>query len=110
MKSPKIVNESEKVTLTRVIDSNPLSIVMWYWKGMVLKTENMTIRNIASYTIEEAKCYDTKNFTIIASNGVEKNATDLVELRVNCEYYCFSVSYRYTTAVVSVIGTVFDSF
>lgn len=90
MKPLMIVNERDRVNLTRVIYSNPLSNVTWYSNEDIIKVEHLTSDNmIAFYTIEEAQCSDTKNFTIMASNGLEKDAKALVELRVNCKYYCF---------------------
>lgn len=80
-----IVNESEEVTLIRQIDSNPLSNVSWYNGSNLLKTQSSTMN--ATFYIKEAACTDTMNYTLIASNGVQKKVTALVELFVNCEYY-----------------------
>lgn len=80
-----IVNESDRVVLTRKIVSNPLSDVYWY-DGSELVESQKVVGN-ASFIIKKATCTDTKNFTIVASNTVEKNVTALVELIVNCECY-----------------------
>nr|XP_022323489.1 hemicentin-1-like isoform X2 [Crassostrea virginica] len=78
-----IVNESERVELTRSIFSNPLSNVSWYDGEDILKNE--TSVNTTHIIIEKVKCTDTKNFTLVASNAKEWNATSLVELIVNCK-------------------------
>lgn len=84
-KPSTIVNESDKVILTREIVSNPSSDVYWYYRSELLNTQ-LSTKN-ATLIIEKAVCTDTKNFTLVASNTVEKNVTALVELLVNCEYY-----------------------
>lgn len=81
------VNENTKVALTRTIYSNPRSDVSWQIGTHVLKTE--TSVNTTTLTIEKAMCTDTRNFTLVASNGVQNNATTLVELRVNCKHFLF---------------------
>nr|XP_022323484.1 neural cell adhesion molecule 1-like isoform X2 [Crassostrea virginica] len=78
-----IVNESERVVLTRNISSNPLSNVYWYDGEELLKNE--TSVNTTYILLKEAKCTDTKNFTLVASNAKQWNATSLVELIVNCK-------------------------
>jgi hypothetical protein len=78
-----IVNESQSVTITQRVTSNPLSNVYWYDGTQLLKIQ--TSVNTASLAFEEVWCTDTKNFTIVASNGIESNATSLVELLVNCK-------------------------
>lgn len=83
-----VVNEHEKVTLRRQIISNPLSNVSWYNGSDLLDTQWL-VRN-ATFDIENATCTDTKNFTLVANNGVQGNVTAMVELIVNCEYdICF---------------------
>lgn len=84
-KPSTLVNESEKVILTRTIVSNPLVDVQWY-KGFKLLYSQLSVKN-ATYILEKASCTDTTNFTLVASNEVERNATALVELLVNCEFY-----------------------
>lgn len=79
-----LVNESEKVMLTRTIDSNPLADVYWY-RGQQLLHTQLSVKN-ATLIIEKALCTDTNNFTLVASNKVERNVTALVELLVNCEF------------------------
>ncbi|XP_078334109.1 neural cell adhesion molecule 1-A-like isoform X2 [Crassostrea virginica] len=77
-----VVNENEKVVLTRRIYSNPLSNVSWYDESQLLKSEiAVTTTNLI---IEKARCTDTKNFTIIASNTLQSNVRSFVELIVNC--------------------------
>ncbi|XP_078334124.1 kin of IRRE-like protein 3 isoform X2 [Crassostrea virginica] len=78
----KIVNENERVVLTRRISSNPLSNAFWYDGTHLLKSE--TSVKTTNFTIEKAKCTDTNNFTLIASNALQRNVTSLVELIVNC--------------------------
>ncbi|XP_062603323.1 uncharacterized protein LOC134265101 [Saccostrea cucullata] len=78
-----IVNESQKIALSFAISSNPLSNVSWYSGAELLKVE--TSVETATLTIEKALCTDTKNFTLIASNGMHINATFTVELIVNCK-------------------------
>lgn len=84
MNNPTLVNESEQVTLIRQIVSNPLSNVSWY-NGSELLTTQQLVEN-ATILIKKATCTDTKNFTLVASNIVQKNVTALVELIVNCKY------------------------
>lgn len=84
-KPSTLVNESEKVILTRTIVSNPLVDVQWY-KGFKLLYSQLSVKN-AAYILEKASCTDTTNFTLVASNEVERNVTALVELLVNCEFY-----------------------
>ena len=83
-KEATIVNESNRVTLTREIYSNPLSNVSWYNGPNLLKSE-ITV-NTTNLVIEKAECTDTKNFTLVASNTLEWKVTSQVELIVNCEY------------------------
>lgn len=82
--SRTIVNESEPATLIRQIFSNPLSNVYWYNGSELLETQ-LSARN-ATFHIQKTTCTDSKNFTLVASNSVQKNVTSLVELIVNCEY------------------------
>lgn len=80
-----LVNESEKVILTRTIVSNPLADVQWY-KGLKLLHSQLSVKN-ATFITEKVSCTDTNTFTLVASNEVERNVTALVELLVNCEFY-----------------------
>ncbi|XP_034303603.2 neural cell adhesion molecule 1-like isoform X2 [Magallana gigas] len=82
-RSLQIVNESEKFTITRSIVSNPLSDASWYNGTQLLKTQ--TSVKTASYTIENTTCTDTKNYTLVASNGIGNAVTARVELIVNCK-------------------------
>lgn len=77
------VNEGDRVILSRLIDSNPLSNVSWYNGSEYLITQ-FSVNN-STFIIEKALCTDTKNFTLVASNLVAK-ITALVELLVNCKY------------------------
>lgn len=85
-----IVNESERVTLSLTITSNPLANVTWYDGNKKLSTQedivpgNFTQKITSSFTIV-SKCTDTKNFTVVTSNGLREAVTDLVELIVNCK-------------------------
>ncbi|XP_078334163.1 neural cell adhesion molecule 1-like isoform X2 [Crassostrea virginica] len=78
----KVVNETERVLLTREISSNPLANVSWYDGRQLLKSE-MAV-NTTTFIIEKTKCTDTKNFTLTASNASQRNVTSLAELIVNC--------------------------
>lgn len=82
------MNENEQVTLWSQIISNPLSNVSWYNGSDLLKNQWL-VRN-ATFNIKKVTCTDTKNYTLLANNGVKENVTDLVELIVNCEYDIFS--------------------
>lgn len=82
-RSLQVVNESEKFTITRYIVSNPLSDASWYNGTQLLKTQ--TSVKTTSYTIENTTCTDTKNYTIVASNGIGNTVTERVELIVNCK-------------------------
>lgn len=83
-RSLQTVNESESVTLIRNIVSNPLSNASWYIGTQLLKTESSV--QTTTLTIEQTKCTDTNNYTVVASNGVGNNVTRLVELIVNCKF------------------------
>ncbi|XP_052691739.1 basement membrane-specific heparan sulfate proteoglycan core protein-like isoform X3 [Crassostrea angulata] len=82
-RSLQVVNESEKFTITRYIVSNPLSDASWYNGTQLLKTQ--TSVKTASYTIENTTCTDTKNYTLVTSNGIGNTVTARVELIVNCK-------------------------
>lgn len=79
-----IVNETETITLKQVISSNPLSNITWYEEAKLLKTE--TLVRTTTHTIQKAMCTDTKNFTLVASNGVGDTITTVVEVIVNCKW------------------------
>lgn len=79
-----IVNESEDVTFIREISSNPLSNAYWYIGTLLLKTE-IAVKT-ATFKKENVTCTDTKNFTLVASNGIGNNSTAWLELIVNCKY------------------------
>lgn len=68
----------------RMIDSNPLSNISWYDGAKLLKT--LTVTKTATLVIEDAKCTDAKNFTLVAGNTVQANVTTYVELVVNCKF------------------------
>lgn len=78
------VNESEKVTLIGNVTSNPLANVSWFSGTKMVK--NQTLVTAASFTLENATCTDTKNYTVRASNGIRNASEVLVELFVNCKY------------------------
>nr|XP_022323492.1 hemicentin-1-like isoform X3 [Crassostrea virginica] len=85
-----IVNETERVVLTRTISSNPLSDVSWFNRTQLLVSETFptsnTSRSVTTmFTIHNARCTDTKNFTVVASNALQENITSRVELIVNCK-------------------------
>lgn len=82
-KPSTLVNESENVILFRTIVSNPLADVYWYRGQQLLQTQLLV--NKTTYIIEKASCADATNFTLVASNEVERNVTALVELLVNCK-------------------------
>lgn len=84
IRSLQTVNEGDLVTLTRNIVSNPLSNASWYNGTQLLKTESSV--QTTTYTIENTKCTDTQNYTVMASNGVGNNVTTMVELIVNCKF------------------------
>ena len=84
----EIVNETEKAVLTAEIISNPLSNVSWYSGSNLLKYENSV--NTTNLIIEKARCTDSRNFTLTASNTVRVNVTSSVQLIVNCKYICSS--------------------
>lgn len=90
-RSLQIVNKSEKITLIRDIVSNPLSDASWYYGTQLLKTQASV--KTATYTIENTTCTDTKNYTLVVSNGIRNTVTATVELIVNCEifYYHFKL-------------------
>lgn len=86
-RSLQIVNESEKITLAKNIESNPLSNATWYNGKQLLKTQ--TSVPTATYNVENARCTDTKNYTLVVSNEIG-TVTAMVELIVNCKI-CFSL-------------------
>lgn len=77
------VNETEQIIITRAISSNPSSDVYWYIKADIISLQRSV--TVASFTKENATCADTKNFTVVASNGIGNNDSVMVELIVNCE-------------------------
>lgn len=87
----QIVNESNSVTLSLIITSNPLSNVTWYENNKKLSTkekidsEMFTHKITSSYNITSAQCTDTNNFTVVTSNGIGYTVDALVELIVNCK-------------------------
>lgn len=88
-KPQAIVNESEKVFLSRNISSNPLSNASWYDGNNLLKTQ--VSARAANYILVRASCEDTKNFSLVVSNGIGNAVNTLVGLIVNCEYnYIFT--------------------
>ena len=82
-KTLTIVYNTENAELIREIDSNPLSNISWYDGAVCLDTQ--TSVKIANFTIKNVSCVDTKNFTLSASNTVQRNVTSMVELIVNCK-------------------------
>lgn len=78
------VNESEQIIITRAISSNPSSDVYWYIEADLISLQKSV--TVASFTKKNATCADTKNFTVVASNGIGNNDSVMVELIVNCEY------------------------
>ena len=82
------MNETEKAVSTAEIISNPLSNVSWYSGSNLLKYENSV--STTNLIIEKARCTDTRNFTLTASNTVRVNVTSSVQLIVNCKYICSS--------------------
>lgn len=82
-KPSTVVNESDRVILNREVVGNPLSDVSWYYGSDLLDTQ-LSVRN-ATFIVEKALCTDTKNFTLVAGNSVERNVTVMVELIVNCK-------------------------
>lgn len=101
--SPSItINETDRVVLTKEIASNPLSNVSWY-NGSELLLTQYAVRT-ASFIIQKATCTDTKNFTLIASNIVERNVSALVEVIVNCKWsFSRKLNRNYTNSFVSLI-------
>lgn len=93
-KSLQKVNESEKITLARDIISNPLSNASWYYGTQLLKTQ--TSVKTATYTMENTTCTDTKNFTLVASNGIGNTVTAMVELIVNCKIWAVFIEYQFS--------------
>ena len=84
IKQRMIVNETERIVLTRHIYSNPLANVSWLDGTHLLQTQALV--NTTSFIIERAQCTNTMNFTLVASNIVQSNITSRVEVIVNCEY------------------------
>lgn len=80
----EIVNESSTLFLKREISSNPLSNVSWYRGTEIFIMQ--TYVSTATFHIQQAKCTDTQNFTILASNGIKDNVSIVFELIVNCKY------------------------
>ena len=84
-----IVNETDRVELIRKISSNPLPQVSWFNGKELLESEtSITSKTSVTtmFTIQNARCTDTNNFTVVASNELQRNVTSRVEFRVNCKY------------------------
>ena len=89
-----VVNKTTRVELTREILSNPLPpSVSWFDGTELLESETSITSNTSvttMFTIQNARCTDTKNFTVVASNELQRNVTSRVELIVNCKYkFCY---------------------
>lgn len=81
-----IVNDSDKVIISREIKSNHLSNASRYSGPELLKTES-SVKN-ATFIIEKVECTDSRNFTLLASNAVT-HVTALMELIINCKYFFY---------------------
>lgn len=60
-----------------------MSNASWYDGTKLLKIQTSASTN---YTIERASCEDSKNFSLVVSNGIGNAVSTSVELIVNCEY------------------------
>lgn len=94
------INESEKVILFINITSNPLSNASWYDGTKLLKIQTSATTN---YTIERASCEDSKNFSLVVSNGIGNAVNTSVELIVNCEYNFYNYK------ILQISGIYLDS-
>lgn len=99
-RSLQIVNESEKITLTRDIVSNPLSNASWYDGTQLLKTE-ISVKT-ATFTKENTIYTDTKNYTLVVSNGIGNTVTAMVDLIVNCKIF-LSLHLLKSTCIIVII-------
>ena len=92
-KDVMVVNETRRVELTREIVSNPLPSVSWFNGTELLESETSKTSKTSvttKFTIQNARCTDTQNFTVVTSNEIQRNVTARVELIVNCKYkYCY---------------------
>ena len=79
-----IVNETDTIVMTGEINSNPLANISWYDGERLLKTKTST--HIAILVLQNVSCLDTKNYTLVVSNGLQGNVTAIVELIVNCKH------------------------
>lgn len=107
-RSLQIVNESEKISLTRDIVSNPVSNVSWYYGTQLLKTQPSV--TTATYTIENTTCTDTKNYTLLVSNGIGNTVEALVELIVNCKILISLNHLEYICVIVIIVVLFFLVF
>lgn len=106
-RSLQIVNESEEISLTRDIVSNPVSNVSWYYGTQLLKTQPSV--TTASYTIENTTCADTKNYTLVTSNGIGNIVTAIVELIINCKISINLNLLEYTCIVIITVVFVLEN-
>lgn len=94
-----VVNETKRVELTREIVSNPLPSVSWFNGTELLESETSKTSKTSvttKFTIQNARCTDTQNFTVVTSNEIQRNVTARVELIVNCKYkYCYCCFFYY---------------
>lgn len=81
-----IVNDSDKVIISREIKSNHLSNASRYSGPELLKTES-SVKN-ATFIIEKVESTDSRNCTLLASNAVT-HVTALMELIINCKYFFY---------------------
>lgn len=100
-RSLQIVNESEKISLTRDIVSNPVSNVSWYYGSQLLKTQPSV--TTATYTVENTTCIDTKNYTLLVSNGIGNTVTARVDLIVNCKILISLNLLQYICVIVVIV-------
>lgn len=81
-------------------NQRPLSNASWYDGKQMLKTE-ISVKT-ATLTIENTMCTDTKNYTLVVSNGIGNTVTAMVNLIVNCKIF-LSLHLLKSTCIIVII-------
>ncbi|XP_062566525.1 hemicentin-1-like isoform X3 [Saccostrea cucullata] len=77
------VSEGQQASMTATVTSNPPSRVSWFRGSDLLYTQG-SASGVSTYTISSAQCTDTVQFRVVASNGIQNNASTTVYLYVYC--------------------------
>ncbi|XP_061188082.1 hemicentin-1-like [Saccostrea echinata] len=77
------ISEGQRAQMSTTVTSNPASSVSWFRGNDKLYTQG-SVSGISTYTISRARCTDTGQFRVVASNGIQNNYSTVVNLYVYC--------------------------